>query len=73
MVEILLLVEGTDVDMEALRRQSLRNAKQLLFGRFGHGEIVHLGMNSFDDLAGALTDLSGVTGVTSITTLALRR
>lgn len=73
MAEILLLVEGTDVDMEALRSRSLRNAKQLLFGRFGDGEIVHLGMNSVDDLAGVLTDLSGVSGVTSITTLAMRK
>jgi hypothetical protein len=30
-------------------------------------------MNSFDDLAGVLTALAGVNGVTSITTLAMRR
>jgi len=73
MAESLLLIEGTNVDDEALRTRSLRNAKQLVFGRFAEGQIVHLGMNSLDDLAEALTALSGVKGVSAITTLAVRK
>ena len=72
MAESLLLIEGS-VDDESLRSRSLRNAKQLVFGRFGNGHVVHLGLNSLDDLAGAITDLSKVAGVTAITTLAIRK
>ena len=73
MAESLLLIEGTGVDDEALRSRSLRNAKQLVFGRFANGHVVHLGLNSLEDLAEALSDLSKVTGVTGITTLAVRK
>jgi hypothetical protein len=73
MTESLLLIEGTNVDAEALRSRSLRNAKQLIYGRFANGHVVHLGMNLLDDLPGAVLDLSTVAGVTGITTLAIRK
>ena len=40
MIESILLVEGTNVDEDALRSRSLSNAKQLVFGRFGQGHGV---------------------------------
>jgi hypothetical protein len=72
MAESLLLIEGTDVNEESLRSQSLRNAKPLVYGRFGGGHVVHLGLNSLDDLAAAIVDLAAVPGVSGITTLAVR-
>ena len=73
MVEGLLLIDGTSVDQERLRSLSLANAKQLLFRRFGSGNVLHIAANSSDDLRRAVDDFAGVAGVTGVMTLAIRK
>ena len=73
MIESILLVEGTNVDEDALRSRSLRNAKQLVFGRFGQGHVLHVAATTVEDLSGAMADFAGVPGVKTVATLALRK
>lgn len=73
MVESVLLVEGTGVSQDALRGLSLRNAKQLVYGRFGEaGSVLHVAATTSADLAQAVLDFSKLTGVRSVFTLAVR-
>ena len=72
MVEGLLLVDGTGVDKERLRSFSLANAKQLVLGHLGAGNIVHVAANSSEDLGKAVAEFSRVAGVTAVMTLAIR-
>ncbi len=73
MVESLLLVEGSNVDGETLRSLSLANAKQLVYGRFGgNGTVLHLRATKVADLHNAVEAFSGVAGVTSVMSLAIR-
>ena len=72
MVESLLLVEGTDVSEEKLRQESLGNAKQLVYGRFGAGVVLHVAATTAMDLEKAILQFSRGGGVTSVITLAFR-
>ena len=72
MIEGVVLIEGSNVDPEALRI-SLSNAKQLVIGRAGAiGVILHLAANSHADFGKALLDFAQVPGVTGVLTLVLR-
>jgi hypothetical protein len=72
MIESILLVEGSSVDEEALRSCSLSNAKQLVFGRFGHGHVLHVRATTAADLSRAMADFASVPGVNTVLTLAMR-
>jgi hypothetical protein len=73
MLEAVLLIETKNVPEEKLRI-SLANAKQLIFGRFAEdGTIVHLATDNHAHLHKAILDFSGISGVTSVLTLAVRR
>ena len=73
MIESILLVEGTNVDEDALRSRSLRNAKQLVLGRFGPGHVLHVAATTAEDLNGAMAEFAAVPGVKTVATLALRK
>jgi hypothetical protein len=73
MTESILLVEGKDVSKDSLASLSLRNAKQLMYGRYGeHGYILHVAATTQADLGQAVLDFCKVTGVKSVLTLAAR-
>ena len=72
MVESVLLIDGSNVDGEKLRSLSLSNAKQLVWGRLGgSGVVLHVAATTPADLEKAIVKFSGVTGVTSVMTLAI--
>jgi hypothetical protein len=73
MLEAILLIEGQNVPDEKLRSLSLSNAKQLIFGRFADGTIVHVATDNHSHLQKAILDFAGIAGVTSVLTLAVRR
>jgi hypothetical protein len=73
MIQSLILIEGKNVSMEALRSVSLGNAKQLVVGDAPEfGVILHIAANAPVDLNNALSEFAQVPGVTGVTTLALR-
>lgn len=73
MVLSLVLIEGQDVDREALRSVSLGNAKQLVVGYASEfGVILHIAAESPVDFSNALQTLAQVPGVTGLLTMALR-
>ena len=73
MVLSVVVIEGENVDEEALRSTSLGNAKQLVIGSaWGFGVILHIAATSLDDLGNALRVFAQVPGVTGVVTLGLR-
>jgi hypothetical protein len=73
MVESVLLIDGSNLDDGKLRGVSLANAKQLVWGRLGGtGVVLHVAATTTADLEKAIVKFSGVTGVTSVMTLAIR-
>ncbi|HFK1739967.1 MULTISPECIES: hypothetical protein [Bacillus] len=72
MIESLILVEGPDINIEALRSMSLGNAKQLVIGVTppARGVILHVAAIS-SYLGNALLEISQVPGVQNILTLTL--
>lgn len=73
MVLSLVLIEGQDVNREALRSLSLGNAKQLVMGNAeGFGVLLHIAAESLVDFDNALRELARISGVTGLLTLALR-
>ncbi len=73
MIESVLLLDGQSIDSEKVRSISLANAKQLVWGRFaGTGVIVHVAATTIADLQKAIVQFSGVPGVSSVLTLAIR-
>jgi hypothetical protein len=73
MIESLILIEGQNVNEEALRSVSLGNAKQLVVGGVvGFGVLLHVAATTPSDLSNALLEFAQIPGVTSIVTLALR-
>ena len=73
MVESILFLDGQGIDSEKVRSVSLANAKQLVYGRFAQtGVIVHVAATTIADLQKAIVQFSGVPGVTSAITLAIR-
>ncbi|MGR5961185.1 hypothetical protein ACT7DM_29870 [Bacillus cereus] len=73
MIESLILVEGPDINIEALRSMSLGNAKQLVIGVTppARGVILHVAAISSSYLGNALLEISQVPGVQNILTLTL--
>lgn len=72
MIQSLILIEGNGVKKEDLTF-SLSNAKQLVIGRNpGFGWIVHVAATSHADLGKALLAFAKISGVTAVTTLAIR-
>lgn len=73
MVLSLVLIEGQNVDREALRSVSLGNAKQLVVGYASEfGVILHIAAESPVDFSNALQTFAQVPGVTGLLSLALR-
>jgi hypothetical protein len=73
MIESLILIEGQNVNKEALRSISLTNAKQLVIGSTpGAGVILHIAANSPADIGAALLEFAEVPGVSGVVTLTLR-
>ncbi len=73
MVVSLVLIEGKDVNEEALRSLSLSNALQLVIGNAsGFGTILDIRADSSAYLGQALLDFANVPGVTGVITLAIR-
>jgi hypothetical protein len=69
----LVLIEGENVNVEALRTLSLGNAKQLVVGKaYGFGIILHIAADSPAYLSNALRDFLQVPGVSGVITLGLR-
>lgn len=73
MIESLILVEGSNVSKEALRRVSLGNAKQLVVGSVpSSGVVLHVAATTPADLGAALVDFAKVPNVTQVLPLMLR-
>lgn len=73
MVESWVLIDGEEVDEEALRSVSLMNAKQLVVGGVpGSGVMLHVAASSPADLGKALLELAEAPGVTGVLTLTVR-
>lgn len=73
MILSLVLIEGQNVDGEALRSVSLGNAKQLVVGYGAEfGVILHIAAESPIDFSNAVQTFAQVPGVTRLLTLALR-
>ena len=73
MIESLILVEGSNVSVEALREVSLGNAKQLVVGSVPSGGVVlHVAATTPADLGAALVDFAKVSNVTQVLPLMLR-
>ncbi len=73
MIQSLILIEGKNVSIEALRSVSLGNAKQLVVGDApGFGVVLHIAAEAPVDLSNALSEFAQVPGVTGLMTLALR-
>ena len=73
MIESLILVEGSNVSEEDLRRVSLGNAKQLVVGSVPSGGVVlHVAATTPADLGAALVDFAKVPNVTQVLPLMLR-
>lgn len=69
----LVLIEGQNIDGEALRSASLDNAKQLVVGYASEfGVILHIAAESPVYFDKALQTFAQVPGVTGLLTLALR-
>ena len=69
----LVLIEGQNVSVEALRGISLGNALQLVIGKAdGFGTILHVNADTLTDLDNALREFAKATGVTGVLTLAIR-
>ena len=73
MILSLVMIEGQNVNEEALSSLSLGNAKQLVIGHaYGFGVLLHIAATTSVDLSNALRDFAQVPGVTGVMTLALR-
>lgn len=73
MIQSLVLIEGKNVSIEALRGVSLGNAKQLVVGDApGFGVILHIAAEAPIDLSNALSEFAQVPGVTGVMILAIR-
>jgi hypothetical protein len=71
MLEALLLVKANGTAQEKVRSVSLANAKQLIFGRFVEGTVVHVATDTNANLQKAIAEFTGLKGVTSVFTLAV--
>jgi hypothetical protein len=73
MMESLILVEGSNVKEEDLRRLSLGNALQIVVGSVpASGVVVHVAATTAADLSAALIDFAKVANVTQVVTLTLK-
>jgi hypothetical protein len=73
MLESFILVDHSGVGQEALRSLSFQNAKQIVLGGVPGQFVLHVAATTDADLNAALIKISGVSGVTGVSLLTLRR
>jgi hypothetical protein len=72
MIESLVSIDGSAVDLETLRGVSLSNAKQIVLGFASQfGIVVHIAATSPTDLSNALIKFGQIPGVTRVLTLSI--
>jgi hypothetical protein len=72
MIESLVSINGSGVDLDTLRGTSLSNAKQIVLGFASQfGIVVHIAATSPTDLSNALIAFAQIPGVTRVSTISI--